>query len=84
MYKYLSRVKLPVFEPVTPDFETAKSKADLDAELEKAESLVKEISDALDSAEQAMSTKSEKIKSIEKKIEVMTQIDEMAKNTTTI
>lgn len=76
MYKYLTRFKTNAFQSDTPAFESAKTQDDLDAELEKALSLAKEISAALDSAERNMNTTSHNIKSMEK------QIDEWTENTT--
>ena len=64
--KVLSR-----FKP--PSFKTAKTQDELDAEIEKAESLAKEIAEALDTAEQAMSRTSKDLQSIEKEIDEWTE-----------
>ena len=64
--KVLSR-----FKP--PSFKTAKTQDELDAEIEKAESLAKEIAEALDTAEQAMSRTSKDLRSIEKEIDEWTE-----------
>ena len=60
MRKVLSRFK--------PSFKTAKTQDELDAEIQKAESLAREIAEALDTAEEALSKTSEDLQSIEKEV----------------
>ena len=62
MGKMLSRFK-------RPSFKTAKSQDELDVELEEAESLAKEIADALHTAEQSLNATSENVESIKKEID---------------